>query len=221
MLVNSNFVTIRSLVVLLFMIGMPAFALMPEGVEGALRGLWPQEEQTSRPAVTPAASDAATFPAPAAPAAGLSGRMQPSLEGAGSSGVRSAHFEVPPTHPEGTVAFAAMPSTTPDYPPASDLPLPSDRLTAPQLGIEPLVNPATSDLEQQLRELGATYYRLESWGQSPPVYRFHCTVTITIGLAEYSRRFEADAESPRQAMQQVRQEVQAWHHRFQDPAVDP
>lgn len=79
-----------------------------------------------------------------------------------------------------------------------------------------LVSGRSQQMEEELHNLGATYYRMESWGAGPRKYRFHCTVAIRIGLAEYSQRFEETAEDPLAALEQVLEEVRTWHARF-DP----
>jgi hypothetical protein len=63
--------------------------------------------------------------------------------------------------------------------------------------------------QQRLRELGATYYLLESWGRRGELYRFHCKVAIA-GNADYTRHFESTDAEPAQAMQTVLREVEAW-----------
>jgi hypothetical protein len=63
--------------------------------------------------------------------------------------------------------------------------------------------------QQRLRELGATYYLLESWGNRGELYRFHCKVAIA-GNPDYTRHFEATDPHPARAMQMVLKDVEAW-----------
>lgn len=232
---NPDFVTIRSLVVLLFLMGLPIVAIMPNGVQGALRGFWPEAAESSNPTAVhlsgssepllaaPAQYSAASIPpAELPPVTRLADLRSASQEG--SPPVRPTTYELPSSSslPARSSLAHNNPHDNPAGPPSTDpidqLPLPSDRLTAPTAspttGSAALVTHETEQLQEELDRLGATYYRLESWGDAPRVYRFHCTVTITIGLAEYSRRFEATAQHPQQAMQQVLGEVQDWHDRF-------
>ena len=65
------------------------------------------------------------------------------------------------------------------------------------------------EVEQQLRQWGATYYLLEHWSNQGPLYRFHCRMSID-GLKHYNRHFEAVAEDPVAAMQDVLEQVRAW-----------
>lgn len=227
--VNSELTTIRSLIVLLFLIGLPLIAIMPEGVQGALNSFLPESESDSPAASIPPvrpADELASFPVlsatsptsqqnePLTPVSRVTDYEAPLSQAADgrNNSIQPTKWEIPAevaSHSGGMPTFSR-----PDTDPIDDLPLPSDRLTAPQIPSTGMINENTTDLQAELDRLGATYYRLESWGNAQRVYRFHCTVTIKIGLAEYSRRFEATAESPESAMQQVRNEVQSWHDRF-------
>ena len=64
-------------------------------------------------------------------------------------------------------------------------------------------------IERRLRQLGATYYLLESWGAEGHLFRFHCRMAIG-GQPHQNRYFEATDEDPLEAMEQVLQEVQHW-----------
>ncbi len=224
-LVNSEYTTIRSLIVLLFLIGLPVLAIMPDGVQGALKGFWPEEQAVADtpslpviaprgdlgnfPVVPPATTEM-TEPAAMAPVTRVADFQQPTM--AREPEFQLAQYEVPSEvvqQPGSQPAFSA-----PAEDRIRDLPMPSDRLTAPTSGELGLVTSGTQSLQAELDRLGANYYRLESWGNSPRVYRFHCTVAIKIGQSEYSQRFEATAESPEVAMQKVHTEVQTWHERF-------
>ena len=62
-------------------------------------------------------------------------------------------------------------------------------------------------IQDRLRQLGATYYLLESWGNQQQMYRFYCKMAIG-GSADYTRCFEATNSNPLQAMRQVLQQVE-------------
>ncbi|OHB81769.1 MAG: hypothetical protein A2W31_07475 [Planctomycetes bacterium RBG_16_64_10] len=64
-------------------------------------------------------------------------------------------------------------------------------------------------MERRLRELGATYYVLEKWGEDGALYRFECRVPIAAD-ADHSRYFEAMAEQPISAMNNVLNQVETW-----------
>jgi len=176
-------------------------AIMPDGVEGALRSLWPETE-VARATPKPVAAQGPTVESVA--------QMIPVEEVTERTAqVVPANFEVPMISPDATPITNQW-----------------DKTSSPQPGQIPAIahrqDPAAQSvdaIEKTLLNLGATYYRLESWGTSPRQYRFHCTVSIQIGTAEYSRRFEASGQSPNEAMLRVQQQVQDWHSRFPDMVV--
>jgi len=61
----------------------------------------------------------------------------------------------------------------------------------------------------RLRELGAVYYLLETWGSEGQRFRFHCKMAIG-GNPGYTRHFEATDPEPMQAIARVLSEVEAW-----------
>ncbi|HEV2969577.1 MAG TPA: hypothetical protein VGY55_06270 [Pirellulales bacterium] len=67
-------------------------------------------------------------------------------------------------------------------------------------------------MEQRLRELGATYYLLETWGSSGDRYRFFCKMALA-GNADNNRNriFQATAADPLRAMRDVLDQVEEWH----------
>jgi len=67
-------------------------------------------------------------------------------------------------------------------------------------------------IENRLRQLGATYYRLEQWGGRGQLYRFQCKVAVD-GNRNFTSYFEASARDPLEAMQQVLAQVEAWRTR--------
>ena len=72
-------------------------------------------------------------------------------------------------------------------------------------------DPQLRDIQGRLQQLGATYYvleLLEAWEQQPRAYRFYCT--LPDGDGGQTRRFEATAVEPRQAMAEVLRQVERW-----------
>jgi len=65
------------------------------------------------------------------------------------------------------------------------------------------------DLERRLRELGATYYLLETWGAHGQYYRFQARMAVG-GQADCVRHFEAVHSDPQQAMADVLAQVETW-----------
>jgi hypothetical protein len=85
----------------------------------------------------------------------------------------------------------------------------SNRAAVSQAYVPGANNDWFSDAQLRLRELGATYYLLESWGRRGELYRFHCKVAIA-GNPDYTRHFECTDAEPARAMQTVLREVEIW-----------
>lgn len=64
-------------------------------------------------------------------------------------------------------------------------------------------------MERKLREYGATYYLLETWGNEGELYRFHCKMAIG-NNPNYTRHFEATDRDALRAMAQVLEKVEWW-----------
>lgn len=65
-------------------------------------------------------------------------------------------------------------------------------------------------VQDRLRELGATYYLLESPG-ADGIFRFYCEVAVG-GNANYHRCFEASDRDALRAMERVLADVEAWRN---------
>lgn len=64
-------------------------------------------------------------------------------------------------------------------------------------------------ITKRLRDLGATYYLLETWGRNGELYRFHCKMAVASSKS-YTRHFEATSADPGAAMRSVLGQVEAW-----------
>lgn len=64
-------------------------------------------------------------------------------------------------------------------------------------------------MERRLREFGATYYLLETWGNDGEYYRFHCKMAIA-NNPTHTRQFEATDTDPLRAMGRVVEQIEAW-----------
>lgn len=102
-------------------------------------------------------------------------------------------YDTEPTDPRGSAAV------DPELPLTNDTGLAeaSDR-TAPDF----------VQIQQRLQELGATYYRLETWGKRQ-LFRFHCRMSIRAD-SPYTRHFEATDTDPLKAMQRVLDQIETW-----------
>lgn len=78
----------------------------------------------------------------------------------------------------------------------------------------PASDNALSEGERQLRQLGATYFRLETWGVEGNLYRCSCNVALKPG-SRATRHFQAIEAAPSQAIGAVIKQVDAWRARTQ------
>jgi len=111
----------------------------------------------------------------------------------------------PAAHVGGPYAGAPAPLPTG---PVAGAPLPgaADRMACPLEPTDPF-----KDMERRLRQHGATYYLLETWGQSGELYRFHCRMAVASN-ASYTRHFEATDRDALKAMSDVLAQVEAWRN---------
>lgn len=66
-----------------------------------------------------------------------------------------------------------------------------------------------SDVQRQLHALGATYMRLETWGEDQELYRFQCHVLLAAG-SRRTRHFESTDSDPDLAIERVLKQVVSW-----------
>jgi len=66
-----------------------------------------------------------------------------------------------------------------------------------------------SELERRLRELGATQYRLETWGADGELFRFRCWMAIS-ATERYNRFFAATDADALTAFEKVLHDVEQW-----------
>lgn len=77
-------------------------------------------------------------------------------------------------------------------------------------------------LGRYLEKLGATEYRLDSWGtRGEEIYHFQCRVKVLPEGALWTRHFEATASTACQAMQEVLSEVVRWREEMGQPGLPP
>ena len=163
---------------------------------------WPD-----RPAIRPAAYEVEVGPAgPLAGPARLSGPTPPAVPpGLGgrtpgpSWGREDPGWQVDPATGSGR-----------DWPARSS---PPRILPAPEVESALAASPQGAEqfryVQERLRQLGRTYFLLETWGTQQELYRAYCKVAVG-GNANYTRHFEATHSDPLQAMLQVLQQVEAW-----------
>ena len=83
---------------------------------------------------------------------------------------------------------------------------PSDRALASQPFV---LTPQSEEMLRRLRELGASYYALETWGAQGQYFRFHARIAAGHG-ASYARHFDAVDQSGDEAMGSVLDQVEQW-----------
>ncbi|HTM53400.1 MAG TPA: hypothetical protein VL175_05200 [Pirellulales bacterium] len=154
---------------------------------------WQQQPVASAPAVVPAAGG---VPQAGQPAAVFASASEPARMATASTPVRSDEIRR-----GNEMSPVAAPVATPpkvQVPGERTGPLPAegetDRFTA---------------MERKLREYGAVYYLLETWGNEGELYRFHCRMAMA-NNPSYSRHFEASDRDALRAMSQVLSKVEAW-----------
>jgi hypothetical protein len=213
----------RALVMMVFLIAIPLAALfgssLPDAIKALKEGRWP-----SLASLTQGTSPAKT-------AAGL--EEPPKFEpGAGAASRSASPIPAPAT----TATEPAPPATALDPPPASSRPAegnpppaagvvpahyetaadpgPSPARLSPAAALSPPPPSAAQNdpftlIENRLRQLGATYFLLESRGDQQQQYRFYCKMALG-GNPNYTRCFEAVDAEPLRAMSQVLQQVESW-----------
>lgn len=166
---------------------------------------WPSPPAGPQAGVVPAGATAVAVGSGNQPASFAAGVDVP--RGAPSPIDRSAIDEA--SRPSaGEVRDPAAPSA---YPAASAAPSrePSGQLSG-QPSAAPLDQPERfTAMERKLREHGAVYYLLETWGNEGELYRFHCRMAIA-NNPNYTRHFEATDRDALKAMSQVLARVEAW-----------
>ena len=191
----------RALIMLACVVGIPALAMSGTSWSEILKKLqdfrWPailDRTSASTAPATDATHRMASFDS-APPTTGRDQSVTPAWQGQSAgpanSGVVPAAYQAP-----------------------ADLRAASRLATAPAGQIVPAVASLGSDpfhsIQDRLKELGATYYLLESWGNQQQMYRFYCRMAIG-GNPNYTHYFEATESDPVQAMLGVLRQVETWH----------
>ena len=212
---SSATVVCRALVMVACLIAIPAAALfgtsLPDIVKKAIDARWPASHTPARqtPSEAPTLGSAAVAAAPLrldrnfnnAPG-GLPGGERLRAQQLGPVDGASA-VPVPPS--AGIVAGYDSPLDRPDYASVASE-------TGGPIGLRSGGLPPSDQfgyVEKRLRQLGATYYLLESWGGQRQLYRFYCRMAIG-GNSNYTRYFEATDPDALGAMGKVLAEVEAW-----------
>ena len=236
----SSGMTARALITLAFLILVPLAAVVGTrftgSVSAAKQAALPvnhPEVATPRPntnvtgmarsdspsrSVAPQAGEAAPSNIDAGPKADLAGKnpqnapIHPRLTNSSASGPQTVVARAPiwnasQPDPARAAGIHGQPATV-------QMPLQSSPPTAnaPSSGDAAMIDPFTW-MQRRLRELGAIYYRLENGGPKGEIFRFQCQMAVP-GSPSGVQPFEAIDADPLKAMQQVLQQVEAWHSKL-------
>jgi hypothetical protein len=162
----------------------------------------------------------APWPGPAPSQAVAAGPSSPAAVSASNpSASLAAHVQPPTPHP--AVPQAQQPVDEGPYHRNTSLQQPASAESAPAAAspsafdAQAAAASATeqpdrfSEMERKLREYGATYYLLETWGNDGQLFRFHCRMAVGDN-PNYTRHFEATDRDALAAMAQVLERVEAW-----------
>jgi hypothetical protein len=209
---SSANVGFRAIVMLAFVIGIPLAAFngssVCEGSKKLLEKLWPTISST----LSLKTADVL----PAAPPYDAKAQNSPAMPGQAPSST---------INPPGQLTAYNQPNLLP--PRASSesserLGLQTSNVVAAdyQSEVEPRVSSAGYNsgqteanpfmvMQDRLRQLGATYYLLETWGNQRQLYRFYCQMAVG-GNSSYTHYFEATGANPLEAMADVLRQVESW-----------
>ena len=216
---------IRSFLMISCMIIVPVLAIF--GTD------WLKQFGVGGPSASPRRSSTAAAAQRARTAGAMSdGKTKVQASPAGVAQAPASPGAMPTTALASAEAPAVTPVAAPGWPASGPVPVPGSPVqanfeapiqAAPQAQVVPVkraaANPAqaapggSSDwfnwTQHRLRELGATYYLLETWGRNGELYRFHCKMAVA-GNPDYTRHFEATDNDASRAMKQVLEQVEAW-----------
>jgi hypothetical protein len=177
----------------------------------------PVAEKANDSAAANAATDAPLFAGPQADKSALSINSAPTQATENPAAPRplamdgSAAMLTPPANgtasmpvqnnsPVVPVNYQTPAEVSPGAMPTANLPASTADATAP-----------FSQIQNRLKQLGATYYLLETWGNQQQLYRFYCKMAVG-GNTNYTHCFEYISADPMQAMGEVLKQVENWRN---------
>jgi hypothetical protein len=209
---SSASIAFRALVMLAFVIGIPLAAFngssLREGAKKLLEKAWPT--------VASAVSTKTSNVLPAAPPYDAKSQNPLAMPSQTLGGM---------SNPPGQLMAYNQPNLLPQRAPGDS----SERFSPPasnvvpadyQSAVEPCIdnkgcNSGQTEanlfmaMQDRLRQLGATYYLLETWGNQRQFYRFYCQMAVG-GNSSYTHYFEATNANPLEAMADVLRQVESW-----------
>jgi hypothetical protein len=183
-------------------------------ISAAIASHIPQTTQTNQHTGEPPRFEppASATPTPSATRSDFAANQSSVVSPTGASSVSTATV-VPANYVTSEPATSRERSASPlsVLPPTAVAGAPADAVGGP-VSLQspaPQARDPFSQVQQQLRQWGATYYLLESWGGSQQLYRFYCKMAVG-GNPNFTRYFEAIDSDPLHAMRQVLQQVESW-----------
>jgi hypothetical protein len=223
---SSAVVTLRAMVMLLCLVLVPLAAIFGSGLPKALNSLVqgggvPHFARVRNEADDARArgGDAPIFAAPAAAASTAEPAPLPGHpNGAGS--LWAPHAVPPGDTDRGPPAdvhrlpFSQRSPTAEDQSSAVLVGASAEPVASLPAGAGPTnaaaaANGSFEQIEHRLRDLGATYYLLETWGTTNQQYRFHCKVPVP-GNPQNTQQFDATDDDPIRAMRRVLEQVEQY-----------
>lgn len=215
---SSAAVAVRALVMLGCLVAIPLVAVfgnaLPEVIDQFIGTWW----TPGAPAVSEGVAEAPRFEslggnAPPAPMAspsfapdwGSERSNEPAPADSAECGPQGCPV-LPATY-EASLETRHDPNSIPSYPPFM-----GNGVSATSVPYEPSAEHSPDQFQamcQRLKELGATYVLLESWGDRQEQFRFYCKIAIA-GNPHYTYRFEATNPDPVAAMANVLRQVESW-----------
>ena len=208
---SSAILAVRGAIMLLFLIAVPLLAIFGRSLPDVIRvvverhlGWKPAEAR-----IASALEGAPRFGEP------LQGRpQQASQPGADNSyqAPRALASTLQAPGPALSTGFPQARSASPQPPGQSvnfEVQPAADARTQPNAPTNSEVPPNPDEIQERLKQLGATWYRLDQWGDSGELYRFACRMEVSPG-SNLDRHFESVAQTPDEALIGVLRQVEQW-----------
>jgi hypothetical protein len=197
---------LRALIMLAFIVGIPLIAFngssLPDGAKRLLDKAWPTIASLMPSKAANSLPEAPRFgansPAPLAASAQPLAAAPNSLAQP-SPGIQPALLQVGSGADCGQATSSVVPA---------DYQSPLEATNKPSVGLQAAANPFMA-MQDRLRQLGATYYLLETWGNQRQFFRFYCQMAVG-GNSAFTHYFEATNANPMQAMADVLAQVERW-----------
>ena len=209
---SSATIAFRALVMLAFIIGIPLVAFngssLPDQSKKLLEKVWP--------AIASAISTKTSGTLPEAPPYDVKSQNPLALPGQTPIGMSNPPGQLAANNQPNLLTQQALGGSSARFgQPASNI-VPADYQTAvePNINNKGYITGQTDTnpfmtMQDRLRQLGASYYLLETWGNQRQFFRFYCQMAVG-GNSSYTRYFEAINANPLEAMADVLRQVESW-----------